>query len=400
MYVEISDGVETFKDDRNGNLVGSAGGTGTINYATGAYSVTFAALAAGQVEADYYHETATTAGILDFTGGANGQGKSFRQDDGGGNFMAIFNINTIEYCLHKLKTWQFTATLDDTQSTNLPYRNIGIAYPRSAYQTPDGIILADLSRPTDPKFRRMQVLQGTNIQTIEPLPISDMLDLSPYAFDYSVAFRWGDYEIFCCQEKIEEVANPHNTIMFVHNVITGAWDRFDYYVSCLTEYEGTLVAGDSLSNNIYTLFSGYDEDGDLIINYWTSSDLDLGTDRLKTCRRMVLEGLIQPDQQLNVYLSYDGVEYVLVQTIEGDGAYVDTGIQTYIGGVTIGSKLIGGGGATTASPFELDFPINSDRFVNVRVKFEAVGIGYVSVNNVTFKDIRDKGRKNIPIRTS
>lgn len=401
MYVDISDGVETFKDDRNGNLVGSAGGTGTINYATGAYSVTFASAAAGQVEADYYHETATTAGILDFSSGfANGQAKNLRQDDGGGNLEAIFNINTIQYCLHQLKTWQFTSSLDDTESTNLPYRNIGIPYHRAAWQTPDGIILADLSRPTDPKFRKMEVLQGTDIQTIEPLSISDALDLAPYGFDYCVAFRWGDYEVFCVQEKTNEVANPYNSVMFVRNVISKAWDRLNYYASCLTELDGTLVAGDSISNNAYTLFSGYDEDGDIIENYWTSSDLNLDTENLKNCRRMVIDGLIQPDQSLKVSLSYDGRAYQEVFTIEGDGSYVDGGINTYIGGTTIGAKTLGGGGSTVAHPFEVDFPINSDRFVHVRIKVEALGIGFVSVNSFTFKDIRNKGRKNLPIRTT
>ena len=175
--------------------------------------------------------------------------------------MAIFNINTIEYCFHLLKTWQLTTSLDDTATTNLPYRNVGIPYQRAAWQTPDGILMADLSRPTDPKFRKLQVLQGTNIQTIEPLSISDSLDLSGYAFDKCVAFRWGDYEIFCVQEKVNEVANTFNSVMFVRNVISGTWDKLNYYAAVLGELNGTLVAGDSISNNPYTLFSGYDEDG-------------------------------------------------------------------------------------------------------------------------------------------
>jgi len=400
MYVEITDTAETFKDDRNGNLVGSAGGTGTINYATGAYSVTFASVAVGSVTASYYHETSTSAGILDFTGSANGQGKSFRQDDGGGNIMAIFNINTIEYCLHQLKTWQLTTALDDTTTTNLPYRNVGIPYPKGAWQTPDGIILADLSRPTDPKFRKMQVLQGTDIQTIEPISISDDLDLSDYAFDKCVAFRWGDYEIFCVQEKIAGTANAHNSVMFARNTISGAWDKFDYFASCLAEYQGSLLAGDSIGNNVYTLFSGFDENGDTIPNHWTSSDLNLGTDNLKTCRRMVIDGLIQPDQSLKISISTDGRSFSEIFTVAGSGSYVDSGIESYIGSATIGSSVIGGGGGTTASPYEVDFPLNIERFTFIRVKVEAQGIGFASVHSITFKDIRDKGRKSIPSRIS
>lgn len=401
MYISVTDGVETFTDDRNGNMVGSAGGTGTVNYATGAVSVTFAAAPANlaAITCSYYHETSTSTGILDFSGSTNGQGKSFRQDDGGGNIMAIWPIGNVEYCFHSLKTWQLTTALDDTGSTNLHYRSVGIPYSRAAWPTPEGIIFADLSRPADPKLRRLQVLQGTTNTTIEPLPISDALDLSSYDFDYCVAYRWGDYEIFCVQEKVSGVSNTFNSRMFVRNVVSGSWDTLDYYASCLSVYQGTLIAGDSISNNVNTLFSGYDEAGDVIANYWTSSDLDLRTKHLKTCRRLVVDGLIQADQSFKVQVSYDGGTFTDVYTVTGTGSYVDSGINTYIGAPTTGSKVLGGGGEATAHPFQIDLPLNSDKFTHVRVRFEALGIGYVAINYFTFKDIRDKGRKALPART-
>jgi len=186
-------------------MVGDLGGTGTVNYATGAVSVTFVTAPTNSqaITTTYYWEDSTATGLLDYSGSLNGQGKSFRQDDGGGILQAIFNINTIEYCFHLLKTWQFTATLDDTNSTNLPYRNVGLPFHRSAFQVPDGIIFADLSRSNEPKFRKMQVQTGTDITTIEPKSISDALDLSGHAFDYCVAFRWGDLRDFLCSREIK-----------------------------------------------------------------------------------------------------------------------------------------------------------------------------------------------------
>lgn len=400
MYVTVTDGTETFKDDRNGGLIGSAGGTGTVNYATGEVAVTFSVAPGGPVTASYYWEDYTSAGILDFSGGANGQGKSFRQDNGGGELMAVFNIGTTNYCFHRYKTWQFLSSLDDTNSTNLEYRNVGIPYPRAAWQTPDGIILADVARTNEPKFRKMKVLEATQVDTIEPLSISDSLDLTGYGFSKCVAYRWGDYEIFCVQKKTLGVIDAHNSVMFIHNVVSKIWDKLDYYASVLVEYNGMLIAGDSLTNNALILFSGFDENGDVIPNYWTTSDLDLGMTNLKTVRRMVMSGLIQNDQSLQVQASYNGGAWVTIYTILGDADYVDAGIEVSIGSKTIGSAVIGGGGGDeTASPYEVDFPVNSDRFTDVRLRLAAQSVGFVSVDSITFKDIRNKGKKHMPSRT-
>jgi hypothetical protein len=401
MYVAIKEASgETFLDDRNGNLVGTAGGTGTINYATGAYAVTFNAVTAGAVTADYYVEKSTSSGILDFSGSTFGQGATFRQDDGGGNLMAIWPINNVEYCMHLLKTWQLTTATSSTDtSTNLPYRNVGIPYPRAAVQTPDGIIMADVSRKTEPKFRRLQIAPNTTNLTIEPLSISDALNLTPYSYDYCVAFLWGDYEIFCVQEKINGTANSYNSIMFIRNIYSKAWDRLDFYASCLAEYNGTLLAGDPISSNVFTLFSGFDDDGEIINNYWRDGDMNLGTDHLKKVHKMVINGLIDREQSIKVSLSFDGGAFTEIYTIEGDGAYVDGGINTSIGSQIIGSQGIGGGAEATSHPFEIEFPVHSDKFETVSIKFEALGIGHAQINEYIYKDIRDKGRKTLPVHS-
>jgi len=62
--VSIGDGVETFADDGIGRLVGDAGGTGTVYYASGAVSVSFNAnvVDATDIEADY---ATAIDGVLD-----------------------------------------------------------------------------------------------------------------------------------------------------------------------------------------------------------------------------------------------------------------------------------------------------------------------------------------------
>ena len=217
---------ETLNDDRNGNLVGDQGSTGTINYATGAYSVTFNHTTTGAVTADYYWEDATDDGPLDFDTSTTGSGKPkvYRQDDGGRNMIPL-DFMDVTYWLHELKTWALTISLTDTESTNLPYRKVGIPYHRAACETPDGILLIDSSNPNEPKVRRLEIGQNTNNLTIVPTPISDALDLSIHAFDYAVTFRWGDYEILCCQNYTQSVANNYNSVMYVRHVQSGAWGQ-------------------------------------------------------------------------------------------------------------------------------------------------------------------------------
>lgn len=402
MYAQVTDTVETFIDDRNGNMIGTLGGTGTVNYATGVVSVTFNTAPTGSqaITCSYYTEDSTSTGILDFSGSTFGQGAVYRQDDGGGSLMAIWPINNVEYCMHLMKTWQLNTAISSTDtSTNLPYRNVGIPYTRAAWQTPDGIIMIDMSRPTQPKFRQLQIAPNTTNLTIEPLSISDALDLTPHAFDYSVAFRWGDYDMFCVQEKINGVANTFNSIMYIRNVYSKAWDKLDYYASCLAEYAGTLIAGDSISSNVFTLFSGYDDDGSVITNHWIDGDMNLGTDNLKVVNRQNIQGLIQKDQNIEVWHSYDGGPFILIYTIQGSGSYVDAGTNILIGSDTIGSGTIGGGAKVTAHPFEIDIPVHSGKVSTVSTKFVATGIGAAQINEYTYKDIRDKGRKTLASRT-
>lgn len=58
----ITDGVESFEDNGDGTLAGNFGGYGTLDYATGAYSLTFNAPPSSNVTADYLRVelTATT----------------------------------------------------------------------------------------------------------------------------------------------------------------------------------------------------------------------------------------------------------------------------------------------------------------------------------------------------
>src|SRR5439155_17138915 len=87
-----------------------------------------------------------------------------------------------------------------------------------------------------------------------------------YRFDMAAAIQYGDYILFACRHRSSTV----NNTVFAYDKKHGSLDLLDYWVSCFAIYNGSLIAGDSLTGNVYTLFSGFDDDDSLIDNYWES----------------------------------------------------------------------------------------------------------------------------------
>ena len=413
-------GTETFNDDRNGVLTSNFGGTGTINYATGAISVTFSAVTTGGVTADYYTEDATNHGVLDFTFAGTrvaGTGRYFSQFDGGGPLNAVYPLANVFYGFHSLKTWQTTIPTDDndqagSSASNLPFRDkMGVTYPYSAFGGAQGIYFINNSNPNRPEVYTLQLFTGaTSANIASPTLISKALNLSPYAFTKAVIFEWGIYVLMSFQQIRNGVTDNFNSRTFIYNKKSGVWDLLDYPCSRLAEYTGSLISGDPLSNNVFTLFSGFDDDGLTIPNYWTSGYTNFGVPGQKIAHRLKIDGLIQTSQNVDISLSYDGGSFVKIGKINGNGTYVDTSKSIAVGSYTDGTKLVGGGQVVYANPFQIELIINSPRFEYVRVKFEAstltddnnpasnLGGGYVQINYYEFKDIRFKSSRSMPSR--
>ena len=408
MYVSFTAttaaGTELFIDDRNGSLSSAAGGTGTINYATGAYSITFSQITTGAVTSDYYWENAVSAGICDFSKSnprTAGQGAVFRQDEGGAEMQNMGTIGEDEFCFHRIKTWNLFLSSDDTDATNLVYRvRVGLPYWQALEETGEGIIYADAIDVNDPLIRIMQKSQFST--EVLPASLSDNLLLKDYRFDKCVIKEWGSYYVVVCRH----VTSTINNRMLMYNKIWKTWDIMDLRASYIDEYNSSLIAGDSGSKNVFTLFSGVSDEDANIPNQWTTGKDNLGSEGVKYSNVFEIAGLVGPDQKLKISLAYDSSDFVEVgfteivdgdddhqYAIEGTGTYVDQSQSAVIGGPVIGSTMIGGGElGLNASPYRRQFRINTPIFEFVRVKFEAVGVGYMSITEYSFRDNRFKGR--------
>lgn len=378
---------EVYTDDYNGVLTGDAGGTGTINYTTGEYTLSNP----GVGTADYQWENSNSGGISDFSKSATrqaGEGAIFRQDDGGGDMQGIFTLGNTDYCFHERRTWALTLTADDTNATNIPFRYaVGIPSGGAAISSSVGIFYIDVSDGGKPKFRKLYI-GGTG--EVTPKTVTDNINLDGYVFDDCEMLEWNDYILFTGRTKDSTVNNR----LFMYHKIWGSIDIRDYYLSHMAISAGELIGGESISDNVLILFSGFDDSDSAINNHWDGKISDLGIDNIKKTKRLWLEGNIQTNQSFDVFVNTDRGGWTLVGTVEGTGDYVDAGTAVHVGANTLGSKEIGGGGDGVESYHYLaGLKLSLDKYSVRQLRFVARGIGYVSISEVKDHDIRLYAKK-------
>lgn len=420
LVATMTSGGEVYTDNGDGTLTGSLGGSATINYMTGAYS---GFSGAGTIDYRWADDsadaasppTSTSAGIANFkyTVAARVATEGFILPQGEfGDFQNLFSLNGSEYCMHKRGTKVVTISSDDTDITNLTFRaKAGIPNHRAAVETSDGIYYIDDTDKNDIHFR---ILTLDNISTqVLPKSISKQfkiadiyvgVDLNNYLFDKGVAIEFGDLILFACRTLDSEINNR----VFIYNKVNKAINVLDYYVSSFAIYNGTLIAGDSISDNVYTLFSGLADDDSPITNYYEASLDNLSYNGLKKVLELTIDGDVGPEQSGKLMMSVDRGPFVEVRSpsdltndrhaIEGNGSYVDKTTRVTIGPVILGNGEIGGGSnGIEAYHYRRTFRIALDKFEYIKFRIEATRVGYLSLTELTFADIRLKWQK-IPER--
>jgi hypothetical protein len=111
-------------------------------------------------------------------------------------------------------------------------------------------------------------------------------------------------------------------------------------------------------------------------NHWRDGQLNLGTDNLKRSHFTRVTGLIQRDQDIAAYLVLDD------GTFSGDGdcrpGHQDADRQLY-------RRLKA-------------FPMHTDVFPHISARFQVLNIGR-AINSYTYKELMEKGRRSLPIKT-
>jgi len=387
--VKIEHSQETFIDNGSGVLSGDNGGSGTVNYTTGAWEITFGGTppGSGAITGDYSYEQPNNGGITDFGYSATrvaGEGTFLFQGDTTDEIVDVVIYDNVVYCYHTESIWTVRPSADDESFDNQIYRRrTGIKSLGAVNSTGEGIYYIDTTN-LDPEFKLLKYnIEG---DVIKPESVSEQLDLSGYDFTRGNVFVFGDYVIFTCREN----GDSYNSVQFLYN---RKWKTYDIRRGLFNAYAiyGDILHGaSSVTEDAYQIFSGYSNNGSSAIRAdIKGANTPLDTTRLKKCKRFVVEGRMARSQELIVEAAYDNGDFVEIGRIAGDSEYViESDVETY-GTTLYGGGTYGSGETVEAFRYVREFRIPSGvKFSRVKVRFRTESIGYINVNTYIFRDIR------------
>lgn len=374
---------EVYTDKFNGILVGSLGGTGTINYITGAYTLSNA----GAGLANYQWEDSNVGGITDFTKSATrlaGEGFVFPQDEGGDPIMQVLiGPDAAYYSLKQQSAYRLSIDADDKGADNDVYRkNIGVASYRGAVSTGAGIIFMNVANPEKPE---MTILEKNLVgDSVIPRVLFPQFKFANYAYDDCTFDTFDRYVIVAC--KSAGVSN--NDTLLLTNVTAKTVDITNYSGRTFANDQGKMYMGSSIVQSVFLLFSGFDDDGFTIDNYWVGKGELFGTEDLKKYRKIRLKGGISINQSYEVYESFDDAGFQLVGTVLGSGSYVDYNSPQTIGSNVVGTSQVGGDTLSDVYPYFLEIRLKKvPKFRKHKLKFVALGYGYASIELLNAIDV-------------
>ena len=372
---------QVFTDDFNGNLTGDAGGTGTINYMTGAFTTDDTG--AGTV--DYQWEDSNEGGVTDFSKSATrlaAEGFVLRQDEGGDAILSVKSLDGSYYSMKERSVYQLTLDAADTNPSNVVFRtDIGISNANASVSTGKGIVFIDSANKEEPQ---LTVLERNPIgDKIEPMQYLPRFKFEDYDYSDCVLETYGKFVLISCKTE----GNAVNNRILICDISGGTVSVVNYGADSFSKNGGFLYTGDSLSESTYQTLSGFDDLDGVIENYAITRYERMETEDLKKTKKMRFKGLIASGQVLSVYAAYNKDDFQLIGTIRSDGGYVDKGTEYLVGTNMVGEGVVGGSGGTPVYPYTLEMKVKTPKFLGRQIKFVAESFGYVSVQYMSDRDV-------------
>lgn len=369
---------EVYRDDFNGNLVGNMGGTGTINYTTGEYTISVSDTGL----ANYSWEDSNSMGVTDFTHSStriSGEGDVYRQDEGGDKIKQILLAPDGSFIsLKEQSAYQLTLDPTDLKPTNIVYRkDIGIQSSMGAVSTGMGIIFMNTANPTKAE---LTILEKNPLgDNLTPRVLFPQYKFQNFTYDADTVVEFFDRYVVVSAKTVPDVEND---TLLLCNVQSNTVDRTYYGLSCISKNEGYLYGGSPFEFTSYKVFIDFDDLDEVIDNYWIGKTETYGYEFLKKFRKLRLKGLIAAAQSYGVYINYDNTGFQLVGTILGSGSYVDYGKPVLVGQGMVGVAEVGSS-AVSVYPYFTEIKLRKcPKFRSRTIKIIALGIGYVSIDTM------------------
>jgi hypothetical protein len=390
LQITTSPATVSITDNYNG-IISGTGVTGTINYLTGAWSLTFttAPAVAQTVLCTYQWENSNSKGITDFTKSSPRQaseGFILRQDEGGDAIQnVLLGVDGSYYSIKITNIYQLTLDSTDASPTNIVYRkDLGIANGKCAVSTGKGIIFMNTVNPNKPELTRLEKNPlGGNI---EPNVLLPQFKWENYTYNDGAMETLGRYLIINCTKQ----GSLSNDTLLICDLSANTVDITSHGMKSITKDGSTLYGGSPLTQSVYKLLDGFDDDGYVLNNYGTLKGERMQTDRLKKTRRVRLKGHISKQQSYGLYCSYDDQPFIQVATVLGTGTYVNGSSPATVGTNLVGSDDVGGSAiipSATVFPYFLQIKLKCPKYRKRAWKLVALGFGYVSLEMLSDFDI-------------
>lgn len=374
---------EVYTDNYLGVLTGSLGGTGTINYISGVYTLSNA----GVGTAAYQWEDSNVKGVTDFSKSATrvaGEGFVFPQDEGGDAIQRIvIGQDGAYYSLKKQSAYRLEIAADDTATgtSNIVYRRgMGVPSHMAACSMQQGIIFMNTANPARPVLTLLE--RSATAVEVEPRALFPQFKFANYTYDDCTIDTFERYVLIACKSS---TASSNDTVLLC-DIAQDTVDITSFNVRTFAPDSGYLYIGSSITQSVYKLYDGFDDDGVAISNFWTGKGDTLAPQTrrivprgLKKVRKLRLKGRIDVAQSYEVYISYDDAGFQLVGTIRGTGSYVDDTQPEMIGSSIVGGPQVGADVITTIFPYFTELKLKAPKFRIRTIKFVALGIGYVDI---------------------
>lgn len=189
-----------------------------------------------------------------------------------------------------------------------------------------------------------------NIDTPQNVNLSDPIkkDMDRYGVDKVIASYFKNDFYVGVKNKSTDGANNR---LLKRNLSSGSWETpWTMPAGILFEYEGDLYMHSSVEAVTYKLFDGYSDADTPITSKWYSPFLSFGhRHKQKVFDKIWVDGYIQADTDIDVYVSYDYGAETIKNTISGtdDDILIKSG-GGGLGTYSLGTHALGATGATTS----------------------------------------------------